>query len=89
MGRIGDADPSRSSGSHPSGATGIHGESCGAEVVQMLGAAEHRNARIRGCVSEKRSAATTQMGRIGDADPSRSSGRTPQERKLGTWESSW
>ena len=55
---------------------GGHGERFGGQVVQLLGAAEHHSARIDRFVSEERSAATTQMGRMGAEDPSGISGHT-------------
>jgi hypothetical protein len=45
------------------------GERFGAQVVQMLGAAEHRSERISSMRERGAEAATTQMGRMGAEDP--------------------
>jgi hypothetical protein len=45
-------------------------ERFGAQVVQMLGAAEHRSERISSMRERGAEAATTQMGRMGAEDPS-------------------
>jgi len=41
----------------------------GAQVVQMLGAAEHRSERILSMRERGAQVATTQMGRMGAEDP--------------------
>ncbi len=45
------------------------GERFGGQVVQMLGAAEHRSERISSMRERGAEAATTQMGRMGAEDP--------------------
>src|SRR2546423_13467647 len=54
MGRMGTKDPPRASGQVHKLMAGDLGERFGAQVVQIQGAAEHRNERIRRCVSEER-----------------------------------
>jgi len=46
------------------------GERFGGQVVQMLGAAEHRSERISSMRERGAEAATTQMGRMGAEHPS-------------------
>ena len=46
MGRMGTEDPSRGSGRDREITAGDLGERFGAQVAQMLGAAEHRSERI-------------------------------------------
>jgi len=48
------------------------GEGFGVQVVQMLGAAEHRSERIPSMRERGAEAATTQMGRMGAEDPATS-----------------